>query len=49
VFTALTLGTLRRLWQFDRGAAAILSPYVIWLAYDLAWAWGLYRLNVGRS
>ncbi len=44
-FTILVIVLLIKLWKFQQQTAWVLLPYVLWLGYDLAWAYQLWRLN----
>ena len=45
-FAAITWGLQFTLWRSEfRREATLLVPYSAWVAYDLAWAFELWRLN----
>jgi translocator protein len=44
-FVGLTIGLYRALRRVDARSAALLRPYLIWLGYDLVYAFELWRLN----
>jgi translocator protein len=45
-FAAITWGLQYTLWRFEfRREATLLLPYSVWVAYNLAWAFELWRLN----
>jgi len=33
--------------RYERGSAKLLVPYFLWVLYDLAWTFELWRLNGG--
>ncbi len=44
-FVLLLLWLWLLLLRRDRPSFWVLSPYVLWSLYDLAWSWELWRLN----
>jgi tryptophan-rich sensory protein len=42
IVAALMIAFLRAGWRLE---AAILSPYCLWIVYDIAWTFELWRLN----
>ena len=44
-FVSLTIGLFRVLYQVDQPSAALLRPYLVWLGYDVVYAFELWRLN----
>ena len=45
VFLALLTALVVALRTYERGSAWLLVPYYLWVLYDLAWAYELWRLN----
>lgn len=45
VFVALTIGLFRALSRVDARSAMLLRPYLLWLGYDVLYAFELWRLN----
>ena len=35
------------LFSYERVSAMLLAPYYLWVLYDLAWTFELWRLNGG--
>ncbi len=44
-FTFIVISLFYTLRKFDRIAAWVLFPYLLWLAYDLIWTYNLWVLN----
>ncbi|MGB0175732.1 MAG: TspO/MBR family protein [Owenweeksia sp.] len=44
-FTALVVVLFVKLLRSDRLSAWVLLPYLLWLVYDLIWAYYLWQLN----
>ena len=44
-YVVLTIAVQRQLRRVDRESAQLLLPYVGWMAYDLVYAYELWRLN----
>jgi tryptophan-rich sensory protein len=44
-FALITVVLYRVLRRLDQPTARMLLPYLIWLGYDLVWAYELWRLN----
>lgn len=45
VFLAPLTALLLALYRHERPSATILVPYYAWVLYDVAWTYGLWRLN----
>ena len=45
VLLALLTALVVALRTYERGSAWLLVPYYLWVLYDLAWAYELWRLN----
>jgi translocator protein len=45
VFTGLTTALFRLLRQVDQQSAALIQAYLVWLGYDVVYAFELWRLN----
>jgi benzodiazapine receptor len=44
-FRALLTALIAALRRYERFSAVLLVPYYLWVLYDLAWTYGLWRLN----
>ena len=44
-FLALLTALIAALRRYERFSAVLLVPYYLWVLYDLAWTYGLWRLN----
>lgn len=47
VLLALIVSTMRAFWQSSRGAAALLLPYLLWVAFASALTWSVWQANPG--
>ena len=47
VLLALIAGTMRAFWQSSRVAAALLLPYLLWVAFASALTWSVWQSNPG--
>jgi benzodiazapine receptor len=45
VFLALLTALIAALIRYERFSAGLLVPYYLWVLYDLAWTYELWRLN----
>jgi translocator protein len=45
VFLALLTALIAALRRYERFSAVLLVPYYLWVLYDLAWTYELWRLN----
>jgi tryptophan-rich sensory protein len=45
VFLALLTALMAALRRYERFSAVLLVPYYLWVLYDLAWTYELWRLN----
>jgi benzodiazapine receptor len=45
VFLALLTALIAVLIRYERFSAGLLVPYYLWVLYDLAWTYELWRLN----
>ena len=45
VFVALLTALVAVLLRYERVSAVLLVPYYLWVLYDLAWTYELWRLN----
>ena len=45
VFLALLTALVVKLRAYERISAGLLLPYYVWVLYDLAWTYQLWRLN----
>jgi tryptophan-rich sensory protein len=45
VFLALLTSLIAALLRYERFSAGLLVPYYVWVLYDLAWTYELWRLN----
>ena len=45
VFLALLTALVAALLRYERLSAGLLVPYYVWVLYDLAWTYELWRLN----
>jgi benzodiazapine receptor len=45
VFVALLTALMAALRRYERFSAVLLVPYYLWVLYDLAWTYQLWRLN----
>jgi tryptophan-rich sensory protein len=45
VFLALLTSLIAVLLRYERFSAGLLVPYYVWVLYDLAWTYELWRLN----
>jgi translocator protein len=45
LFLAPLTALLLALYRYERVSAKILAPYYLWVVYDLAWTFELWRLN----
>src|SRR5215217_1793585 len=45
VFVALLMALVAVLLRYERVSAVLLVPYYLWVLYDLAWTYELWRLN----
>jgi translocator protein len=44
----LIAATMRAFWQSSRGAAGLLLPYLLWVAFASALTWSVWLANPGR-
>jgi translocator protein len=45
VFLALLTALTAALLRYERFSAGLLVPYYLWVLYDLAWTYQLWKLN----
>ena len=45
VFLALLTGLIAALLRYEKFSAGLLVPYYVWVLYDLAWTYQLWKLN----
>jgi translocator protein len=45
VFLALLTALIAALLRYERFSAGLLVPYYLWVLYDLAWTYELWKLN----
>ena len=45
VFLALLTALIAALLRHERFSAGLLVPYYVWVLYDLAWTYQLWKLN----
>ena len=47
LFLVLLTALIFVLFRYERVSAMLLAPYYLWVLYDLAWTFELWRLNGG--
>jgi tryptophan-rich sensory protein len=49
VFLTLLTALVAALRRYERFSAVLMVPYYLWVLYDLAWTYELWRLNAAGS